>query len=180
MADDDGSLKDDLERLVRRILGLPRDRALPRIDYLATYDAEVKAVTSDGSKVDLAPTVAHVKPIAGVEVRVGIPGAVAVVEPGSTMKLGWVGGDPSKPYAEPSWRQGATTVKLVLNASTVILGAEAGAQFVALANKVNSELDAIASAFSTHTHADPVSGVTSGPNATYTAQDVAASNVKAK
>jgi len=127
MADDDGSLKDDLERLVRRILGLPSNRPLPRIDYLATYDAEVKAVAADGSTVDLAPTVPHVKPIAGVEVRVGIPGAVAVVEPGAMMKLGWVGGDPSQPYAEPSWRQGATVVKLVLNAQHVYIGDEGAA-----------------------------------------------------
>ena len=30
--------------------------------------------------------------------------AKAIVEAGAFVKLGWVGGDPSQPFAEPSWR----------------------------------------------------------------------------
>lgn len=160
MADDDGGLIADLEKLVRRILGLPSGRPMPRIDYLATYDAEVKSISSDGGKVDLEPSAGHVKPISGVEVRLGVPGATAVVEVGAIMKLGWVGGDPAQPYAEPSWRQGATVVKLVLTAQHVYIGDEGSAQ--ALVRK---------SDFDGHTHSIPPlnapnGAVTAGPAGT--------------
>lgn len=146
---DDGGVTSTMRRWVRTALRLDPDTELPRIDYLATYDAEVKAIASDGSTVDLEPKVSHVKPINGVEVRLGVPGAVAIVEVGAMMKLGWVGGDPAQPYAEPSWKQGAAVTKLVMNGQTVILGAEAGAQFVALANLVDNRFAALANAFST-------------------------------
>lgn len=66
--------------------------------------------------------------------------------------------------------------------STITIGDESGAQLIALANLVKSELQSIATALASHTH----SGVTTGTgttgtsNSTYSASDVAASQAKAK
>jgi len=178
---DDGGMTAALRRMVRTALRLDPGAELPRIDYLATYDAEVKAIAADGSTVDLEPKASHVKPINGVEVRLGVPAAVAIVEVGAIVKLGWVGGDPKQPYAEPSWKQGATVTKLVVNGTLIILGAEAGAQYVALANLVKAELQSVAAALLAHKHTGVTvgMGVTGPSDSTYTAGDVAATKVKA-
>jgi hypothetical protein len=81
--------------------------------------------------------------VQGVPVRVGMPGVTAVVAAGAVVLLGWEKGDPSRPYAAPAWEPGASVTKLVINGTVVYLGAEAGAQFVALANLVKNELDKI-------------------------------------
>jgi hypothetical protein len=129
---------DQIRRTVRLALGLDPTDVLPVIDRLAFYRAEVKAAASDGSTVDVQPEDSRVKGHQGVPVRVGIPGAVAVVQPGAIVLLGWERGDPAKPYAVPAWESGATVTKLILNAQMVYLGAESGAE--ALVKK--SEFDA--------------------------------------
>lgn len=141
-------LTTSFRRLVRIALGLDEEPGKPpQIDQLAFYRAEVKACASDGSTVDLQPEDSRIKGHQQVPVRTGVPGLVAVVQPGAIVHLGWIGGDPSKPVAVPIW-ESATTTKLVLAATTVYLGAESGAQFVALANLVASELSALKAAIS--------------------------------
>jgi hypothetical protein len=163
---------------VRAAVGLPLDAgAGPDLMRLGLYRATVQACAPDGSTLDLSPEDARIPGIKQVPVRVGIPGAVATVQPGAVVLLGWEKGDPSKPYCAPSWESGATVTKLVLSGQTVILGAESGAQFVALSNKVNTELGKIASALS-NLNAPSGGGTCTGN--TYTAPgSVAAAQTKA-
>lgn len=115
-------------RTVLAALGVDDVPELPTYDRMALYPCEVKKCASDGSTVDVTPDSPRVKPAQGVRVKVGLPGAVAVVQQGARVLLGWEGGDPAKPYVVPSWESGATVTKLVLKATTVYLGDEAGAE----------------------------------------------------
>jgi hypothetical protein len=139
---DKGGLTDHFRRAVRACLGLsgePGDP--PLIDRLALYRAEVKAASSDGQRLDVQPSDPRVPGEQNVSVRVGLPGAVAVVQPGAVVLLGWERGDPGRPYCVPSWESGAIVQKLVVNAQQLFLGAESGAE--ALVRK---------SEFEAHTH----------------------------
>lgn len=166
---------------VRKALGL-RTADPDELWRHGLYRARVEACAADGSTVDVTPEDPRLPARKAVPVRVGVAGAQAVVSQGAVVLLGWEAGDPARCYAVPSWEAGATVTKLVLNASTVILGGETGAQFVALANKVGTELDSIATKLAAHKHIGVTVGAgTSGIwDQTYTAGSVAASNVKAK
>ena len=118
------------------------------VDRLALYRAQVKACASDGSTVDVAPEDARLDAMQGIPVRVGIPGAVAIMSAGAIVLVGWEKGDSALPYAVPSWEAGASVTKLILNGSTVIAGAETGAQFVALANLVTQNFNTLKAAIS--------------------------------
>ena len=174
-------LTSGLRRFVRAAVGMSPDDGMA-VDRLALYRAQVKACASDGSTVDVAPEDTRLDAMQGIPVRVGIPGAVAIIAAGAIVLVGWEKGDSALPYAVPSWEAGATVTKLILNGSTVIAGAEAGAQFVALANLVKAQLDSIQAALLAHTHAGVTVGAGStGPsNSTYAAGAVAAAQVKAK
>jgi hypothetical protein len=153
-------LKDSFRRAVLGVLGIDvaEDAALPVYDRMALYPCEVVDRAADGSTVDIRPDNARIPPAQKVRVKVGIPGATAVVQQGARVLLGWEGGDPSKPYVEPSWEAGATVTKLVLNAQTVYLGAESGAE--ALVKK--SEFEAHTHAFTGTTSSGCTSGGSSG------------------
>jgi hypothetical protein len=113
--------------LVRKIVGLPTDEGQPpQIDRLAMYRARVDVCAPDGSKLDVTPEDKRISPEKNVPVRTGIPGLVAIVTPGAIVMLGWDGGDPKKPYCVPAWEPGATVTKLVLKATQVFIGDEAG------------------------------------------------------
>lgn len=139
---------------VRRAFGY---RVAGPIDHLAYYRARVVAQAADGSTVDLQPDDRRVPGVPGAKLKHGLPGATVLVQAGAHMLLGWEGGDPEKPFAEPSWESGATVTKLVLKATNVYLGDEAGAD--ALVKKTE---------FEGHTHAagmlvigmTPVTGAT--------------------
>lgn len=129
MGMDKGGLTEHFRRVVRACLGLsgePGDP--PQIDRLALYRAEVKAAASDGQHLDLQPSDPRVPGHQNVPVRMGLPGAVAVVQPGAVVLLGWEGGDPGRPYCVPSWESGAVVQKLVANAQQLFLGSESGAE----------------------------------------------------
>lgn len=126
------------------------------------YRAEVKATNGDGSRLDVQPENPKIPPAQGVPVRVGIPGATALIQPGGIVLIGWENGDPNRPYCVPSWENGATVMKLVFNGQTVILGSESGADFVALSTKVMTELNKIASTFNSHIHIVTGTGVAPG------------------
>lgn len=165
---------DTLRATVRGALGLPADPgAPPDLMRLGLYRARVDAVAADGSTLDVTPEDKRISAEKGVPVRVGIPGAVAVVQAGAVVLLGWERGDPGRPYCVPSWESGATVTKLVLKASTVYLGDEAGADSVALASKVATELGKV------KTTLDSLSGASfTTPYAT--PGSVAAAQAKAK
>jgi hypothetical protein len=175
-------LTQKLVEVARAANGQDPDVVPPDLFRLGLYRAEVKAAASDGSTLDVAPEDQRLSLAQNVPMRVGIPGAVVVVKAGAVVLLGWEAGDPARPYCTPLWEAGAGVTKLVANADLVVLGAESGAQFIALANLVKSELQAIATALTSHTHSNVTtgSGTTGGSNSTYAANDVAAANAKAK
>lgn len=145
---------------------------------LGLYRARVDKCATDGSAVDVTPEDPRLSPMQSIPLRSPFPGAVTVVSAGAIVLVGWERGEQTRPYALPLWESGSAT-KVTIPATTVYLGEESGAQFVALANLVKSQLDAIASAYNTHTHT--VSGAATGaPSATYTSSGVAASKTKAK
>ena len=97
---------------------------------LGLYRATVIACSADGSTYDVQPEDARIPAAKQVPVRVGIPGAVAVIQPSAVVLLGWEKGDPSKPYCVPSYEAGATVLTLTLNANMVNLGGTGGEAFV--------------------------------------------------
>ena len=108
---------------VRAIVGLPvEEDAPPRFDRLAEYRAQVMSATADGQHVDLQPENKRIAGEKNVPVRVGVPGLIALVQPGAIVMLGWEGGDPSRPYCKPTWEAGATVIKLILSANLIQLG----------------------------------------------------------
>lgn len=111
-----------LRSFVRACVGLPDNAGMsPVIDRLAFYRAQVVSASSDGKTLDVQPEDKRVSPHQQVPIRVGIPGAVAVVTPGAVVMLGWDGGNPKLPYCVPHWESGATVTKLTLNAQALEL-----------------------------------------------------------
>jgi hypothetical protein len=98
--------------VVRAALGLGGDPGSPPdLVRLGLYRARVDAAKSDGTTLDVTPEDKRISPAQGVPVRVGTPGSTPVVKPGAIVLLGWVGGDPSKPYCTPHWEMDASTVQ---------------------------------------------------------------------
>lgn len=170
---------------VRAFLGL-RDVHTREVWRLGLYRARVIAQAADLSTVD----------IQFMDDALGLPGAQAVpvryapgikvqFGTGELLHVGWEQGDPTAIYAAPI-ADGATAIKVVVSASsTVFLGSESGAQFVALSNLVADELNKIQTAINTHTHqvvnvqAGAATITSSTASATYTDASVAATKVKA-
>jgi hypothetical protein len=101
--------------------------ALPQIDYLTTYRAKVVAQSADGKTLDLQPDDARLPGMQQVPLRLGLPGVIALLAPGAFVEVGWDGGDPSQPHAK-LFEGGETVTKLVVKATMVYLGDEAGAK----------------------------------------------------
>ena len=160
--------------LARASLDVAPGSAQPAINYLAHYPCRIVAISDDGMTVDVQPDDRTIAARKDVPVVVGVPGLSHFVESGAVARLGWDGGDPSRPRCYPEW-DSATVTRLVLSASTVYLGGYSGAQFLALANLVNAELTKIATAFSTFV---PGTGGASFPDAYTVAGDVSAAQVK--
>lgn len=134
-------LTDRFRRAVRHALGL-RDGDTGELWRHGLYRARVDVCASDGSTVDVTFEDERLPPQKGAALRFGVPGAVAVVPAGAVVLVGWEKGDAARVYAVPSW-ESTTPTKLILNGTTVIAGAESGAQFVALSNLVNARLQAL-------------------------------------
>lgn len=113
-------LIDGFRSAVRAILGLPDDPGQPPdLIRLGLYRARVDACAGDGSTCDVTPEDKRISPEKNVPVRVGIPGASAVVAPGAVVMLGWERGDPGRPYCVPHWESGATVSKLTLSGTQI-------------------------------------------------------------
>lgn len=109
-----------LRAVVRAIVGMPDDPGQPPIfSRMCAYRATVVSATSDGQFCDLQPEDKRIPPAQNVPVRVGVPGLVAVVQPGAVVWLSWEKGDPSRPCCSPVWENGATVVTLTINAQTL-------------------------------------------------------------
>ena len=81
-----------LERLVRAIVGDTK--------YFKQYPCTVQAQTGDGP-VDVLPDDAEIAGpggLQGVPIWNGLPGITVEVEPGARVLLGFIAGDPRRPY----------------------------------------------------------------------------------
>lgn len=144
--------------------------ALPRIDYYASYEARVVQFNSSDQTVDVVPADPKVPSMAHVRMRRGTPGSSVMmpdIAPGTTVLIGWSGGDPSEPFAE-SWGGGESVARLTLAIDDIRLGdstaeptlkgqtyrtaqatlnTELIAQFTALAAASTGPLSALAAGF---------------------------------
>lgn len=164
-----------LERLGLNFTGAPR------LDRLQLARARVDAVAADGSTVDVTPESGRLSPMQRVPVRQ--TAARATVKAGARVQLAWEGGTSAGVVALPIFDDGAEYSEISARADMVYLGATTGAQFVALANKVLTELQQVATAINAHVHpGGTISGLTGPPQGAplYTAGSVAAAQVKAK
>lgn len=118
------TLRGSLERLVRWVM---RDTI-----YLTTYSAKVIRQAADGT-LDLLPDDIRLQSsgLQGVPIRHGLPGVTVEVPAGERVLLGFDSGDPARPYAM-LWHEGQVT--------KVRIG---GTEAVALASKVEAQLDAL-------------------------------------
>lgn len=96
-------------------------RALPRLDFLARYEARVVAQSPADDTLELFPVDARIPPLSSVPLLVPAPGFRILVAPGARVLLGWDGGDPSQPYAEAFGRTAGTTTKLEIAATQIVL-----------------------------------------------------------
>lgn len=117
-------LADGFRALVRRIVGLPDDEGKPpQIDRLAHYRARVDLCAADGSTLDITPEDPRISPEKNVRLLVGVPGQTAIIQPGAIVWLGWDAGNPARPHCLPCF-ESASVIKLVLNATQVLIGAD--------------------------------------------------------
>lgn len=114
-------LVDGFIAAIRAAVGLPPKGDPPEIIFLGLYEATVQTCAADGLTCDVESNTPGVPSANHVEVRSGIPGVSAVVEPGALVLLGWKGGDRSKPYCVAAWGK-ATVDKLVVQATEVFIG----------------------------------------------------------
>lgn len=124
-----------------------------------------------GSKIEtqLLETASGVLCIA---VRCALPAGVPTPAAGDSVQFGSAGAYAHVPAS------GDTVLEP--NSGRVVKAGSDATDFVALAAKVLTELGKIETAYNAHTHADPVSGTTGAPSATYTKASVAATKMKAK
>lgn len=93
---------------------------LYRVDYLALYPAKVNAQAANGT-LDVTPEDTRLPGMAGVPLRLGLPGCKATVQAGGRVLLGFEAGDPRRPVAT-IW-DAATVTKLEVNATEVVFNA---------------------------------------------------------
>lgn len=98
---------DRLHEVLRKLIGAFAQRGL---DYRAIYGCTVGE--QSGQTVGINPddeVVGHgLGGLTEVALRYGLPGFTATIPDGTRVGLGFLGGDPSKPYAA-SWEPGAVT-----------------------------------------------------------------------
>lgn len=122
--------------------------ATSRVDYFAFYPCAVVSQNADGT-LELRPENARLPGFSKVPIRHTVPGMRVTIGAGdvSTCRalVGFDGGDPRKPFVAHFFGDKVTEVKI---------GDTTGSyEFVALADKVLTELNKIKTAFDAHTHA---------------------------
>jgi hypothetical protein len=88
-----------LDRLKRSFFGAVK-AAAPRLDYYTSYRARV--IHHDPKSpdvVDVAPDDPRLPSMGGIPLRLGLPGARVLLNPGTHVYIAWSGGDPAEPYA---------------------------------------------------------------------------------
>lgn len=106
--------------------------ALPEVDLMSLYEAKVVTQSADLSTVDLRPVDSRIPGLTKVPLH-NPPGYKAQISSGGLVRVGWAGGDPSKPFA----------FTYTGGVQLITIGGDGSAQFAALSNKVNANFDAI-------------------------------------
>lgn len=82
------------------------------LEYLAAYDATVVAQNADGS-LELRLEDPAMPGLSSVPIWLGLPGIRVEVQKGAPVKVGFTGGDPSKPYAG-LWATDAAFLRIII------------------------------------------------------------------
>jgi len=98
-----------LDRLKGSIMAFVRG-AIANVDYHAHYSCTVVLQAADDT-LELKPDNPKVAPIAGVPIKLGLPGASVKVPKGARVLLSWNDGDPSQPRAD-LWDMGTGMTEL--------------------------------------------------------------------
>lgn len=93
--------------------------AFPRIDYYGFYRAKVAKQSADLLRVDVQPDDPRVPGMGDIPLRHGLPGIKVQVAIGAYVLIGFMGGDPSKPYVH-CWEAGESVALLQLAGTTPI------------------------------------------------------------
>lgn len=156
--------------------------------YTAHYDfaqrPEYRVTKAGSGYLDLRPMrpTSGFPDLANVPQRTGIPGGGGDPQVGSSVLVGFVGGDPTRPYvcdydgeAGSGWLPTEiridTAGRLKAGASAAVVELAGGAQFLSLANLVDTNLSSIKTDLTTIAAA-------AGSSSAYTPSSVAASKVK--
>lgn len=99
----------------------------PRMDYFARYSGTI-VKQSGSNSFDFEPDAASVPGHAGIPVRLGVPGVTVQLNLGMKPRclLGWVSGDPEKPFLD-LWETPGLSSITVDPAANVNLGAASAA-----------------------------------------------------
>lgn len=106
---------------------------MSHIDYLGLYECKVVTQSADLTTVDIQPSNAKFAGLQRVPLRLGLPGVTAQFAPGAKVLLGWMEGDPSKPYAA-LFAGGETLLALTVGSAADKVATKA--DLTALANAV--------------------------------------------
>jgi hypothetical protein len=99
----------------------------PLIRYRCLYRAKVLGQGGDLQTVSVRPFDPSLPDMADIPLWHGIPGIKVQVQPGCTVQVGWDDGKPFAPYAA-LWSADANAVKVVLAASSLMLGGDGATQ----------------------------------------------------
>lgn len=163
-----------------RLIGLldALTRGAQPVDLFGFYEYEV--ISQNGSTFELKALDPRTPSISKVPYAPPIPGATYAISSGRCL-VGFEGGDEQQPYIK-AWTAGTPTNVAFPVSSVLSLGADPGAQFVALSNLTGSELSKIASSIANIAAA--VNGIAPGSvtniyGTTVAIGSVAATKVKA-
>lgn len=113
---------------IKQSLGAFIKTLFPRIDYLAFYRVKLVAQSSDLLTVDVQPDGDKIPGLSGIPLKTGVAGVLVKVRRDAFLMVGWEGGDPSQPFAVPTWESGASVEKTIIGADAVFVGGESGAE----------------------------------------------------
>jgi len=107
------TLRELVTSIVEAVIG-------PRIDYSRTYIARVVHQAADDT-LEVEPDTKKIPGLTKVPIFFGLPGVSAKVRKGARVVLGFLGGDPTLPYATV-W-ESASVLEVVIDAEVVKLAA---------------------------------------------------------
>lgn len=122
------------------------DQVTAGVDYFGLYISKVVQQNTDLT-LELHPDDPKVPDHSNVPINHGIPGMTVKVAAGARVLLGFVNGDPTQPYAA-LW-ESASVTELVLNGTTVKVGADDATEAAIHGDALKSYLDTLVTSLTT-------------------------------